>query len=239
MVGIHRGTQIPLEVYHGVPAGWLAGEIVTRHTMMRGTYPLSAFESQEQGVPARLMQRSQWQRYRDMLRHVADGARLGDAACAEIATCYIEMRYIGSYSGFLRARLARALKSADLTHLQVRRLNAHFLQLVLNNDYTEEFRDYHRLWRKFIPTMDLATVVAHSARPSRRPHNATWLVQLCEDCAARYNPQDRAVVESARNLAEQLFTVADVLNQEQKAEKMALLLDILHSGHSTKIRSKK
>jgi|GEM_PF-1605025 len=161
MIWRHRGVNIPLEVYHGVPKGWKADEIFGAHALMRGTYPISDFEICRGGAPAWMTQRYEWQRYRETLYRVSDGIRAGDDACCEIAIRYIELAYIGSYSGFLRTKLARALKHADLDAKQKSRLNEHFLKRVLARDYTEEFREYWKLWSLIVTEKILNQVVSH------------------------------------------------------------------------------
>jgi hypothetical protein len=178
MIWRHRGIDIPVEQYHGVPKGWYAEEIFARHEAMRGKYPISDIEIRKWGAPSWMPERYEWLRYRETLYRVADGIRAGDHACVEIAVQYIELRYIGSYSGFLRAKLARRLKNAPLTDGQKVRLNVHFLNLVLTRDYTEEFREYRQLWCLIIAEKELKHVLSHFGELSRRPHALNWLAQI-------------------------------------------------------------
>ncbi|MEN3367406.1 MAG: hypothetical protein V7606_4680, partial [Burkholderiales bacterium] len=39
MIRTHRGTPIPLEIYHGVPKGWRADEVVATHAALGGHSP--------------------------------------------------------------------------------------------------------------------------------------------------------------------------------------------------------
>jgi hypothetical protein len=68
----------------------------------------------------------------------------------ELAIRYIELHYIGSYSGYIRVRLARALRKGELSEPQKDRLNQHFLRLVETGNFTAEFKEYKKLWRGII-----------------------------------------------------------------------------------------
>ncbi len=92
-----------------------------------------------------------WFAYKRSMYRVADGVKAGDRACVELAIRYIELHHIGSYSGYIRALLARRLKHVELTEDQKRRLIHHFEQIVANRDYRQEFRDYKKLWRRIDP----------------------------------------------------------------------------------------
>jgi len=158
MVWTYRGRAIPLEVYHGVPKGWYAHEIIHAHALMRGTFDLSGPDATEPGAPAWLPERHAWLQYRQALYRVADGILANDAACVELAIRYIELRYIGSYSGFIRSLLARRLKHATLTPSQRNRVHKHFAQLVKDEERTEEFREYVKLWRQIITDAELSSL---------------------------------------------------------------------------------
>jgi hypothetical protein len=82
-----------------------------------------------------------------------------DFACVELAVRYIELRYIGSYSGFIRARLARALKNADISEGQRSRLNRHFSALFHRGEWSQEWRQYFRLWRRIIREQELEALI--------------------------------------------------------------------------------
>jgi len=75
---------------------------------------------------------------------------MDDPACIELAIRYIELRYIGSYSGFVRSLLSRHLKHASLTPQQRERLHHHFRDLLLSGERSIEFNDYFKLWRLII-----------------------------------------------------------------------------------------
>ncbi len=178
MVWRHRGVDIPPERYHSVPQGWRADEIIGRHKIMRGTFSIAESEIGKWSAPSWMTERYEWLRYRKTLSHVADGVRAGDEACVEIAIRYIELRHIGTYSGYLRSKLARALKHVSLTDRQKIRLNEHFLNLVLARDYTEKFREYRKLWGSIITEKTLKQVTSHVERPSRHLHGAAWVAGL-------------------------------------------------------------
>src|SRR5688572_16038872 len=130
--------SVPLETYHGVPRGWTKREILEAHRTLRGSYPLDGADATEPGAPNWLPDRWNWLQYRSTLYRVADGVRSGDDACVELAIRYITLRHIGSYSGFIRARLARVLKNAALSARRKEVLDQHFMGLVERNEFTEE-----------------------------------------------------------------------------------------------------
>ena len=168
MVWRHHGVDIPLEIYHGVPKGWYAHDIVAVHKQMRGTYNISGADAAEPGAPGWLPERKAWLDYRETMYRVADGVRAGDAACLEIAIRYIELNYIGSYSGFIRAKLARRLVNAAFDERQKRRLNDHFFQLVTTSNYSEEFAGYKRIWRK---------IITNDVRQKLKTHRETKVIK--------------------------------------------------------------
>ncbi len=150
MIWTHCGKAIPLEVYHGVPKGWYATDILAEHARLGGKYDISGPEATEPGAPSWMPDRKAWLQYRQTLYRVADGVRMNDPACVELAIRYIELRYIGSYSGFVRSLLSRRLKHASLTPQQMERLHRHFRELLLGGERSVEFNDYFKLWRLFI-----------------------------------------------------------------------------------------
>src|SRR5690348_16936511 len=113
MAGRYGGKHdLTFEQYHDVPARWSAEGIVQQMQALGGRYDL--------GYSGPYSYQSMWYR-------LSDGARAHDAACIELAVRFIEERFISSYSGFARTRLARALKKAPLSESQKRRLSEHFL----------------------------------------------------------------------------------------------------------------
>jgi hypothetical protein len=150
MIWTHRGKAIPLEVYHGVPKGWYANEVIAEHTRLEGTFDISGPEATEPGAPSWMPERKAWLQYRETLYRIGNGVRANDPACIELAVRYIELRHIGSYSGFMRSLLSRRLKHVRLSAEQQKRLHQHFYNLVLSGERTEEYREYLKLWRLFI-----------------------------------------------------------------------------------------
>lgn len=140
--------NIPLEIYHGVPNGWSRLELVALHKSLGGVFPIASIEATEPGAPSWLPDRYNWLQYRETLRGIAKGMKTGEPACIELAIRYIELNYFGSYSGFIRARFARLLKSQNLSKTQISRLNNHFAFLIKNKQCFEEFMEYNKLRKK-------------------------------------------------------------------------------------------
>ena len=57
MIWEHNGEAIPLEVYHGIPVGWRAEEIIDAHQKLGGTFEISGPEATEPGAPGWLPDR--------------------------------------------------------------------------------------------------------------------------------------------------------------------------------------
>jgi hypothetical protein len=183
MIWRHHGVQLSLGHYHGVPKGWSADILFGRHANLGGTYPISDFEIGKWAAPSFMTERYEWLRYRQTLYRIADGIRAKDAACAEMAIQYIELNYIGSYSGFIRARLARCLKHADLTKPQKRRLNTHFLKIIIERNYTGEFNEYRALWGRIIDKACIDAVTQHLLENEvhgirKQSKHISWLPKL-------------------------------------------------------------
>jgi hypothetical protein len=176
MAWAYHGHPIPLNIYHGVPKGWYAPQIIAEHERLGGQFNLRGPEATEPGTPAWLPERGDWLQYRATLYRVADGILADDAACVELAVRFIVLRHIGSYSGFVRALLSRRLKHVSLIEDQRERLHAHFSDLVLNEDRTEEFRDYVRLWRRIISSVQLQHLVAQLEQQPGGEARAAWLL---------------------------------------------------------------
>jgi hypothetical protein len=178
MVWQYHGKAIPLEVYHGVPHGWYAHEIRVEHAHLGGTFDLSAPESTN-GVHLTWMpERRAWLDYRATLYRVADGLKAGDRACAELAVRYVVWRYIGSYSGFVRSRLARGLKHVELSPDQKQRLHNHFCALVSTEDRSDEFQDYLGLWRRIISPDQKETLFESMSH--KNSEAMAWLVRALQ-----------------------------------------------------------
>lgn len=83
----------------------------------------------------------------NIMDSVTDGVQLGDAACIELAVCYLEADGMASGSGYRRARMARALCHAALAPEQCRRLRTLFLEQLRHGRMHQEYREYIRLFR--------------------------------------------------------------------------------------------
>jgi hypothetical protein len=176
--------KVPLDIYHGVPQGWSMAELVFTHCALGGSHSISGTEATEPGAPAWFPDRRNWLQYRATMYRISDGVRAQDAACVELAVRYIALRHIGSYSGFIRARLARALKGATLSNDQKRRLNRVFMSMVESNDYTEEFRAYAKLWPR-IASPEARQLVETLAKKSPLQNRWGWLQQFSPDLSSR------------------------------------------------------
>ena len=176
MVWQYHGEAIALEIYHGVPSGWRAQEIIEEHVRLGGSFDLKGPDASEPGAPSWLPARYDWLQYRETLRRVADGMVVGDAACVELAIRFIELRYIGSYSGFIRSVLSRRLKHCSLTQAQHERLHAHFSALVIAEDRCDEFRDYLGLWRRLVSPEQVQELSSRLKGVSNGEARAVWLL---------------------------------------------------------------
>lgn len=150
MAGTHRGQKVPLSIYHAVPAGWRSDEVIAQHAELHAKHQLIVPDDTEPSSPPWLPNRKEWLQYRAALYEVARGVAIGDPACIELAIRFIELRYLGSYSGFIREKLARRLANTQLTGSHKLRLHRHFEALVFAQERTQEFRAYAKLWRRII-----------------------------------------------------------------------------------------
>lgn len=135
----------PLEIYHGVPAGWRKPDVIAAYKSLGGNGLIDLPEVTEPGAPNWLPDRYNWLQYRATIKQLAALARTGDLAAIELAIRYIVLNYFGSYSGYLRASLARALKHPHLTKQQETTLTGHFSELVSNKQCMQEFKEYSSL----------------------------------------------------------------------------------------------
>ena len=138
----------PLSEYHGVPKGWFQSDILKRYIDLGGRSSIEPDVAAEPGAPSYLPDRYNWLQYRATLYEIAGGVKRRDKAFVELAIQYIELDYFGSYSGFIRERFARLLKSADLSLDQADRLMRHFESFANSKHYLKEFREYKKLWHK-------------------------------------------------------------------------------------------
>lgn len=189
-MSVYYGRTISWASYQGVPPGWHAPEIVREHARLGGSFALEVPAPIEIPSPYAVPEQDGWLHYRETVHHLADGVRAGDPACVELAIRYIELHYIGSYAGYLRARLARALKHAPLEESQRRRLHQHFAGLCLRGEYTHEFGEYLRLWRRIIrPEERDALLAALRALPDGERRAVRWQGQM--DANPQHGPRSR------------------------------------------------
>jgi hypothetical protein len=142
--------DIPVEEYHGVPSGWRKEDIIALHKQLHGKYSIYTPQPENVVAPCHIPDRFNWLEYRNTLHKIGDGVSVGDKACIEIAINYIVVNYFGSYSGFIRERLARLLKSQVLTKQQAKRLMKHFKTLRESGQCFQEFRMYSKLNKQLI-----------------------------------------------------------------------------------------
>ena len=146
---MHKDSNsIPLEIYHGVPNGWSKKELLEQYQELGGEFQIDGADAVEPGAPSYLPDRYNWLQYRQTLYRICDGVRKNDSACIELAVRYIELNYIGSYSGFIREKMARALKSRLLSKNHSKRLKKHFKSLIDKNECFEEFSEYKKLLKR-------------------------------------------------------------------------------------------
>ena len=82
-----------------------------------------------------------------IMESVADGVRLGDGPSVELAVRYIEDDTWDSRSGYIRERMARALRHVALSDAQQARLARNFVDRLYYRRVRQEFREYIRLFR--------------------------------------------------------------------------------------------
>ncbi|MFZ0789149.1 MAG: hypothetical protein WAM94_05950 [Chromatiaceae bacterium] len=78
---------------------------------------------------------------------VVDGVRLSDKACVELAIDYIDDNLMDSTTGYIRERMARALRHAQLTEHQKKQLASTFLKQLEQPSLHKEFKEYSRLFK--------------------------------------------------------------------------------------------
>jgi len=135
----------PLEVYHGVPEGWRKESIIGAHQRLNPNHELEVPEATEPGAPAWLPDRYNWLQYRASLYEVAAGIKQACPACVELGVRYIELDYMGSYSGYIKERLATVLRGARLSSDQESRLMGCIDALAAAGQRRYEWRQYSRL----------------------------------------------------------------------------------------------
>lgn len=84
----------------------------------------------------------------NIMDSVVDGVQLGDKACIQISIEYIAAHDMRSTTGYIRERMARALRSVELTKVQKVMLAKVFLSQLESGKLYKEFREYSRLFKK-------------------------------------------------------------------------------------------
>ncbi|MEZ7957179.1 MAG: hypothetical protein QMC23_00255 [Rubritalea sp.] len=110
-------SNTPLENYHGIPKGWSKAEILSTYHDLGGLNISKIPEATEPGAPSWLPDRKNWLQYRAAIQTIIKLVQASDPAAIELAIRYIELNYFGSYSGYLRERLARGLKQQKLSEV--------------------------------------------------------------------------------------------------------------------------
>ena len=65
--------------------------------------------------------------------------------CIEIGIRYLELNYFGSYSGYLKSRILRALRKIELSTQHISRIRKNVQKLENENKYFYEYSDYKKL----------------------------------------------------------------------------------------------
>lgn len=83
----------------------------------------------------------------NIMQSVVDGLQLGCKACIELSVQYIEDSPMSPHSGYIRERMARALRHVDLSDSQKLRLSEIFMLQLKSHGLKKEFREYIRLFK--------------------------------------------------------------------------------------------
>ena len=83
----------------------------------------------------------------NIMEAVVDGVQLGDKACVQLSIDYIDDNLMDSTTGYIRERMARALRRAELTEHQKRQLATTFLKQLEQESLHKEFKEYCRLFK--------------------------------------------------------------------------------------------
>jgi hypothetical protein len=136
--------------YRAIPQGWDAESLLAEHRRLNGRGSIELGASMADLSPHR--------RYLRTMYYIAEKLETGDLASIELAVRYIELHYIGSYAGYIRALLARRLKHAPLSREQRARLARHFYGLLKTEERCGEFSVYISLWRRIIAPGEILAV---------------------------------------------------------------------------------
>jgi hypothetical protein len=170
--------------YQAVPQGWDAESLVAEHRGLNGRGSIELSAPRDDLSPR--------QRYLRTMYYIAEKLKTRDLASIELAVRYIELHYIGSYAGYIRALLARRLKHAPLSREQRARLARHFYSLLAAEERCREFGDYIGLWRRIIAPAEILAVKAlvEECGPKDKKFGETLLQKL--GIGTRSGRQDRA-----------------------------------------------
>lgn len=171
--------NLSFEEYHTVPPAWTPSAVVDRHRKLDGTFDISV-------TPRVAIDQHGRSDYRAIWYNIADGIRAGDLACVELAVSFIEDRFIVSYSGYARVRLARALAHASLSALQKERLSSHFLKLLEASEKCDEFSEYVKLWPRVITSEDRLRVIETVS--NKEPVSQEFRQQLLSKLSENISP---------------------------------------------------
>lgn len=75
----------------------------------------------------------------NIMESVADGVKNGEPACVELSVQYIEDNVMGSTTGYIRERMARRLRRANLNERQKARLSFVFMQQLRHEKLLKEY----------------------------------------------------------------------------------------------------
>ncbi len=84
----------------------------------------------------------------NVMDSVVDGVQLGDKACVQISIEYIQDNDMRSTTGYIRERMARALRNCELSNKQKSQLADTFIKQLESKRIYKEFREYCRLFKK-------------------------------------------------------------------------------------------
>ncbi len=83
----------------------------------------------------------------NVMNAVVDGVQLGDNACVQLSIDYIEDNIMCSTTGYIRERMARALRHVELKEHQKKQLAEVFLNQLEDQNLYKEFKEYSRLFK--------------------------------------------------------------------------------------------
>lgn len=82
-----------------------------------------------------------------IMNSVGDGILLGDQACVELAIQFIQDDVMDSHTGYIRERLARALKNIALSDIQKKKITQTFMNQLKTGNMYKEFGEYIKLFK--------------------------------------------------------------------------------------------